>query len=203
MTDSLTLSRGSWREYAWVGVVVLLFVPMQIAALWAASSITSALGVGFPEREHFAVVAAMLGGLLVLLVVPLTARLLGHRVALGAGWTFALPILLAATAAFVIFEDVRSGFVFETDHALPEIFIPSAVLLLAAAATGHRLGGGPARRAWAWVARGTAALTIVVIGLTAAKMATTGGDFALDSPLTALVLVVVGAHAVVVAARVR
>ena len=204
MTDARALQRDHWRDNAWVALVLLLFVPLQLAALMAASSFTSAIGVGDPEREHFAIVNTLLGGLLMLTAVPISGRLLGHRIALWADWLSAMPVLLAAVAAYVSFEDVRSGFYFETDQALPEIFIPYAVILLASAAIGHRLAGGhPARRAWAWVAWGTAAVTILLIGLTAAKMTTSGGEFALDSPMTALVLAVVGAYAVVVAARVR
>lgn len=36
--------------------------------------------------------------------------------------------MLATVASYVI-EDARSGYVFDTDHALPDIFIPFAELL--------------------------------------------------------------------------
>lgn len=204
MTVMTGTTRDTWRGYAWVAVVLLLFVPLQLAALMTASSVTSGLGIGDPEREHFAIVNTLLGGLLMLIAVPVTGRLLGLGVALWLGWPFAMPILLAPVASYVFFADIRSGFYLETDQALPEILIPYALVLLASAAIGHRLAGAqPARRAWAWVVWSTAAMTILLIGLTVAKMATSGGDFALDSPLTGLVLAIAGAYAVVVAARVR
>jgi hypothetical protein len=166
-------------------------VPVEVAALFVADWLTRSFGVGQPEREHFAVVAVLIGGAVMLPAVPLIGRLLGRRPPLWAGWRFAAPIVLAAATAFALFEDVRSGHQFETDHALPEIFLPYAVILLASAAIGHWLSGSGA--GWTWLIRGTAALTVVLIGLTVAKMATTGGDFALDSPLTAAVLVLIGA----------
>ncbi len=191
MTDTAALPRDSVRAYAWPALTLLAFVPLQVAALLVADRITRALGVGDPEREHFAVVAALIGGAVMLLAVPLIGRLLGRRPPLWAGWKFAAPIALAAVTAFALFEDSRSGHRFETDHAIPEIFLPSLVILLASAALGRRLGGGGA--GWIWLIRATAALTIVLVGLTLAKMATTGGDFALDSPLTVAVLVLIGA----------
>jgi len=192
------------RAIGWVGLTLALFVAAQVAALFVTDRLTRAIGIGFPEREHFAFAEAMVGGLLMLSVVPVAGRVLGHRIGFWAGLAFVLPFLLAAVANYVIFEDVRSGLVFETDHALPEIFIPLGVVLLASARIGHQLAGeGVARRAWTWVSRVTAVLVLWIVALTAIKMATTGGDFALDSPLTIVVLVAVAAYAVLIEVPVR
>ena len=205
MTNARPLEPPPWRQYAWVVIALLLSVPLQLAALMAASSVTNAIGIGYPEREHFAVVATLLGGFLTLAAVPASGRLIGLRVPLWAGWDPLAAILLAAVAAFALFEDVRSGLYFETDHALPEIFLPYAVILLASCAMGHRLAGGrPAATAWPWLARVTSVVTVGLIGLTAAKMvAFGGGDFALDSPLTVVVLAAIGVYVVFVVSRAR
>jgi hypothetical protein len=192
------------RAFGWVGLTLVLFVVAQITALLVTSRVTSEIGVVYPEREHFAFAEAMVGGLLMLLVVPVAGRVLGHRIGFWPGLAFVLPFLLAAVANYVFFEDVRSGRILETDHALPEIFIPMAVVLLAAARIGHRLAADDlARRPWTWVSRATAALVLWLVGLTFIKMATTGGDFALDSPLTILVLVAVAVYVLVAVARLR
>jgi hypothetical protein len=204
MADSVATVPATWRGYKWVATTLLLFVPVQIAGLLVADRFASAIGAGSPEREQVALLATLLGGLGMLVVVPAAGWLAGIRAPTSPGWSFAAPVLLAAIANYAIFEDVRSGHVFDTDHALPEIFIPYAVLLIASAAIGHRLAGeGRARTAWAWVIRVTAAVTVGLIGLTAGKVAIGGGDFALDSPLTALILVAVGAYAVVTLRSVR
>jgi hypothetical protein len=192
------------RALGWVGLTLVLFVVAQITALFVTSRVTSEIGVGFPEREHFAFAEALVGGLLMLLAVPVGGRVLGHRIGFWPGLAFVLPFLLAAVANYAFFEDIRSGHIFETDQALPEIFIPVTVILLASAGIGHRLAGEDlARRAWTWVSRVTAVLVLWLVGLTAIKMATTGGDFALDSPLTVVVLVAVAAYAVIFVVRLR
>ena len=189
------------RAFGWVVLALVLFVAAQIMALLVTARVTSAIGVGYPEREQFAFAAAMVGGLLMLIVVPVAGRLLGNRIGFWPGLAFVVPFLLAAVANYVFFEDVRSGHIFETDHALPEIFIPPAVVLLASARIGHRLAGEDlARRAWTWVSRATAVLALCLVALTVIKMATTGGDFALDSSFTIVVLVAVAAYVLVAVA---
>ena len=51
--------------------------------------------------------------------------------------------------------------------------------------------------------RATVVLVLWLVALASIKMATTGGDFALDSPLTILALVAVAAYALLIAAEVR
>lgn len=192
------------RALGWVGLTLVLFVVAQIVAALVADRVTGAIGVGSPEREHFAFAAALVGGLLMLVIVPAVGRLLGYRIGFWSGVASVLPVLLAAVTNYAIFEDVRSGHVFETDHALPEIFIPLAVVLLASAWIGRELArDDAARRAWTWVSRATVVLVLWLVALASIKMATTGGDFALDSPLTILALVAVAAYALLIAAEVR
>lgn len=192
------------RALGWIGLTLVLFVVAQIAALFVTSWVASEIGVGFPEREHFAVAEVLVGGLLMLVVVPAVGRLLGYPLHFWSGVASVPPILLAAVANYVIFEDVRSGHIFDTDHALPEIFIPLGVVLLASARIGRALANEDlARRAWTLVSRATAVLVVWLVALASIKMATSGGDFALDSPLTVLILVAVGVYAMVVVVQDR
>ena len=106
------------RALGWVGLTLVLFVVAQITALFVTSRVTSEIGVGFPEREHFAFAEALVGGLLMLLAVPVGGRVLGHRIGFWPGLAFVLPFLLAAVANYAFFEDIRSGHIFDTDQAL-------------------------------------------------------------------------------------
>jgi hypothetical protein len=192
------------RAGAWIASSLLAFLPAQVVALLAADRLASALGVGFPEREVVVFTAVLGGGLLMLAIVPLAGRSLECVDRFWAGWRLAAPMLLAAFVAYVLVADVRSGAVFETDHALPDILLPYAVVLLASGAIGHRAARErSARTGWTWVIRAAAALVAILIALAAAKMATDGGDFALDSPMTVATLATIGAYAVVAVLRAR
>ena len=64
MTDSDAMTpSGAWRDHAWVAIVLLLFVPVQVAARILADRLGTENGIGFPERERVATVATTLGGL--------------------------------------------------------------------------------------------------------------------------------------------
>jgi hypothetical protein len=193
--------RNTARTWAWIALSLLAFLPAQVVTLVAADRLTNAAS---PERERVIGAAVLLGGLLMLAVVPFTGRVLGQVDRLWPGWRLAAPILLAALAAYVIVADVRSGASFETDHALPEIFLPYAVVLLASAAVGRHLARHePGRRGWTWVVWAAAGLVVLLIGLALAKMATQGGDAVLDSPVTVATLAATGAYAVVAVLRAR
>ncbi len=192
------------RAGAWIALVVFAFLPAQVAALFAADRLASALGVGFPERELVVCAAVLLGGLLMLAVVPVAGRFLALVDRLWAGWRLTAPLLLAGFAAYIFVADVRSGAIFETDHALPEILLPFGVVLLASAAVGHRVAReSSARRGWIWMTRVIAGLIAILLVLTAAKLPGSGGNYALDSPITLATLAAIGAYAAVAVLRAR
>jgi hypothetical protein len=109
-----------------------------------------------------------------------------------------LPFVLAAAASYVIFADSRSGFSFETDHALPEIFVPAGIALLAAADLGRRSATTEvARRAWSWVVVAAGLVLLALVAITVSKVASgLGGMYRLDSPLTFAALALAGAYGV-------
>lgn len=115
-----------------------------------------------------------------------------------------LPFALATATSYVLFEDVRSGYYFETDHALPEIFVPIAIALLGSTGVGLRAAAtASGQRAWSRVGVGAAIVLLAFVALTMAKAtAGLGGMYQLDSPLTFAVLAVAAAYAVVTVGRV-
>jgi len=127
------------RALVWIAISLVLFVILLLGATIGASRSTRDLGIATPEREHFALIQAVLFGASLLVVVPLVGRLLGEARTTWPGLPSTLPFLLAAITNYLIFEDVRSGHFFETDHALPEIFVPLAIALLGSAHVGCRV----------------------------------------------------------------
>lgn len=181
----------------WIGSTLVLFFALFLASLFVASRITTEIGIADPEREHFALLQTLLFGAAMLFVVPFVGRLFRQSRATWPGMKLVLPFLLAALANYLIFEDVRSGSYFETDHAIPEIFIPLAVVLLASARVGRRVAVHlTARRRWFLLSAVVAGALLVLVAVAFGKAATDSGDFELDSPATMLTLAVAAAYAV-------
>lgn len=193
-----------WRTAAWIAVSLVLFIVLLLATLYVASRLTSELGIAFPEREHFAAIQALLFGASLLIAIPFVGRLLGQVRSGWPGVVVSLPFLLAAVASYLLFEDVRSGHLFETDHALPEIFVPMAIALLGSAHLAGRLAATAfGRRAWSWFSVAAAVVLLVFVALTVAEAtAGLGGMFQLDSPMTFAVLTAAGAYAIAAVGRV-
>lgn len=194
---STEIDESGGRAAGWIGSTLVLFFALLIASLFVASRITSEIGIADPEREHFALLHALLFGGLMLFVVPFVGQLFGQSRVAWPGLVLVLPFLLAALANYLIFEDVRSGHYFETDHALPEIFIPLAVVLLASAHVGRRVAAHTtARRGWFLLSAAVAGALLILVAMTFGKAATDSGDFELDSPATMVTLGIVAAYAV-------
>lgn len=195
-----------WRAVAWVAVSLVLFVVLLLLTLLVASRPTLDLGIAFPQREHFAVTRAMLFGASLLVAVPLAGRALGQATVMWPGLLATLPFVLAALLGYLIVEDVRGGGSYETDQALPEIFVPVAIALLASAGVGRRVAATEiGRRAWSWVTVGSAVAILALVVLSAAKASfgtsaptdvELGRSTALDSPLTFAALAAAAAYAV-------
>lgn len=196
---------GPRRAVGWIAVSSVLFVILLLGTLLAASRLTIDLGIADPEREHFALIQALLFGASLLVAVPLAGRLLGQAHSTWPGMIATLPFLLAAAASYLLFEDVRSGHLFDTDHALPEIFVPLAVALLGSAHLASRVAATDhGRRAWSWFSVVAAVVLLAVVALTFTK-ATAGlvGMFQIDSPLTFAVLAAAAAYGLAAIGHVR
>lgn len=162
-----------------------------------ASRIDIEIGFGYPERERFALVHGLLFGASMALVVPLVGRLFAQSTIWWPGLARVAPFVLAAIANYLIVEDVRSGHVFDTEHALPEIFVPVAVVLLVSARLGlHIAQPAAARHAWLWFSGILVAAVLALVAMVAIKAATDSGDFELDSPTNMLALAVIAIYAV-------
>lgn len=181
-----------------------MFVGLLIGTSLVASRLTIGLGIGMPEREQFAVIQAALFGASLIVAVPFAGRVLGQTSRIWPGLLATLPFLLAAIANYLLFEDVCSGHFFETDHALPEIFVPLAIAVLGSAhAAGRVAATDVGRRAWSWFSVVAAFTVLAFVGLTVAKASADLGDmFQVDSPLTFAALIAAAAYAVVAVARV-
>lgn len=180
-------------------VSMALFVILLLGTLLIASRLTSDLGIADPEREHFAIIHAVLFGASLLLALPLAGRLLGQAHSTWPGLIATLPFLLAAAASYLLFEDVRSGHVFDTDHALPEIFVPAAIALLGSAHLAWRVAATDrGRRMWSWFSVVAAVVLLAFVALTLTKAtAGLGGMFQIDSPLTFAVLAMAATYGLV------
>ena len=203
----ITISGDSvWRAVAWVASTLVLFVVLLVLTLLVASRLTLDLGIAFPEREHFAFIHVVVFSASLLLAVPLAGRAVGQATVMWPGLLATLPFVLAALLSYLIVEDVRGGGRYETDHALPEIFVFIAIALLASAGVGRRVAATEiGRRAWSWVIVGSALAILVLVALTAVKvsMGTSstmdvglGGSTALDSPLTFAALAAAAVYAI-------
>ena len=192
-----------WRAVGWVAVSLVLFAGLLVATLMVASRLTIGLGTADPEREHFAVIQALLLGASLFVAVPFAGRVLGQVRSVWPGVIATLPFLLAAVANYVLFEDVRSGYFFETDHALPEVFVPMAIALLGASHVAVSVAATEiGRRVWTWFSAAAALLLLAFVALTMVKAsAGLGGMFQLDSPLTFAALIAAGAYAVAAVGR--
>lgn len=189
---------GPWRPIGWIAASLVLFIVLLVGTLLIASRLTIDLGIADPEREHFALIQALLFGASLLVAVPFAGRMLGQGRSAWPGLVAILPFLLAAIANYLLFEDVRSGHFFETDHALPEIFVPVAIALLGSAHVAMRVAATDiGRRAWSWFSVAAALVLLAVVALTLRKAAAgLGGMFQLDSPLTFAVLIAAATYAV-------
>jgi len=199
MDATLTIHKdASWRPVAWVLLTLGLFIVLLLATAYLASRVTTEIGIAFPEREHFALIQASLFTASLMVAVPLTGRLLSQARWVWPGLMILLPFLLAVAGSYVIFADNRSGFIFETDHALPEIFVPAGIALVAAADLGRRSAAAAmARRVWVWTVVGGAVLLLALVAMTVAKVVSgMMGMYRLDSPITFAALALAGAYAV-------
>lgn len=195
--------RNAWRVAAWITSSLVAFPILVLAAAFVASRLTAELGIADPEREHFALVAATLLTQALLATVPPLGFLL--RLARTA-WPGLVAIVLFALAAilnYLVFEDSRSGHYFDTDHALPALFVPIAIALLATAELGRHVAVlAPARRAWEWVSAGTGLLVIGLVIITFQRnVGDAGGMDRIDQPLTVITLVFAAACALPPVAR--
>lgn len=206
-TDDARISAsdaGSGRAAGWIAVSLVLFVILLVGTLLMASRLTIDLGIADPEREHFALIQAILFGASLMLAVPVAGRVLGQAHATWPGLIATLPFLLAAAASYLLFEDVRSGNVFDTDHALPEIFVPMAIALLGSAHLAGRVAATErGQRAWSWFSVVAAVVLLAFVALTLTKAtAGLGGMFQIDSPLTFAVLAAAATYGFVAIGRV-
>ena len=192
------------RAAGWIAVSLVLFVMLLVATLLLASRLEIDLGIADPEREHFALMQAVLFSASLLLAVPLAGRVVGQAHSTWPGVTATLPFLLAAAASYLLFEDVRSGHVFDTDHALPEIFVPLAIALLGSGHVGWRVAAtDDGRRAWSWFSVVAALALLALVAMTVTKAAGgLGGMSAIDSPLTFAALAAAATYGLVAIGRV-
>ena len=183
----------------WLLASGALFVGLLLGLSYVVSVITVDIDFARPQREHFAALVATLFGISLLVTIPIAGTILG---AARLGWPTSatiLPFALASVLAYLIFEDGRSGGYFETDHALPEIFIPVGLALIGSARVGYGAAIDRTGR-WAWSrAMGFAGLSVMAVLIaTILKINTQGGgDSPLDSPATFAGLAVAGAYAIV------
>lgn len=187
------------RAVGWLAGSAALFVGLLLGLSYLVSVITADIDFADPQREHFAAIVATLFGISLLVTIPIAGGILGVGRLVWPAWATLLPFVLASVLAYLVFEDVRSGSYFETDHALPEIFIPVGLALIGSARVGHRSAiDGSSRWAWSWV------MSVAGLGVMALVIATIlkilsqgGGDSPLDSPATFAGLAVAGAYAIV------
>ena len=205
LRDPATPASGarSWRAVGWVAISLVLFAVLLVSTLMVASRLTIELGIAFPQREHFALVQAVLFGASLLGAVPFAGRVLGQAGSMWLGFGSALPFVLAAIVSYLLFADVRSRHVFETDHALPEVFVPLAIALLGTAQVARRVAATDAgRRAWSWLSGVAGFAVLALVGFTVAEAsADRGGMFQLDSPLTFAALAAAATYAIAVVGR--
>ena len=187
------------RAVGWLVGSAALFVGLLLGLSYLVSVASADINFAYPQREHFAALVMTLLGTSLLLTIPIAGRILGGARFAWPTWTTVLPFLLAPVLAYLIFEDVRSGTYFETDHALPEIFIPLSLALIGSARVGY--GAAIDRsglQAWSWVMVAAALSVTALVAATIEKiLSQTGGDSQLDSPATFAGLAVAGAYAVV------
>lgn len=175
-----------------------VFVLLLLASAFLTSRLTSELGMADPEREEFALIQAVMFAVSLTAAVPFTGRLLGEGRWAWPGLVAVLAFVLAAVASYLIFADNRSGAYFDTDHALPEIFVPIGIALLASASIGRRSATTDlSRRAWTWVIVAAGLILLAVVAMTVTKVAAaTGGMYRLDSPLTFAALALAGVYGI-------
>jgi hypothetical protein len=190
------------RPAGWILASLAAFPVLVLAAGYVASRVTSDLGVADPEREHFALIAAALSGLALLAAVPRIGRALGQT---NAAWPAPMAVpafVFASWLAYLVVEDSRSGHIFETDHALPELLVPMAVQLLAMTDIGRLAAGAePARRAWEWTAALAGMLLIGLVALAVSSMLVEGGMYSFDQPITYAAVAVAGAYGLLAVCR--
>ncbi|MGH2455729.1 MAG: hypothetical protein ACRDHD_05670 [Candidatus Limnocylindria bacterium] len=174
-----------------------MFVVLLLVTAFLASWLTSQIGMADPEREQFALIMAIMLAASLTATVPLMGRLLGEGRWMGPSPSIVLAFALAAAASYIIFADSRSGSYFETDQALPEIFVPLGIALLATADLG-RLSAATdgSRHAWSWAVVAAGLGSLALVAMTISKIAGDAmGMYRLDSPLTFAVLALAGAYA--------
>lgn len=185
-----------WRPVAWIAFTAGAFVVLLLATAFLASWLTSQLQMADPEREHFALIQAIMFAASLTVAVPLTGRLLGEGRWVRLRPMVVLAFALAAAAGYIIFADSRSGSYFETDQALPEIFVPLGIALLATADLG-RLSAATdgSRHVWSWAVVAAGLVSLALVAMTISKIAGDAmGMYRLDSPLTFTVLALAGAY---------
>jgi hypothetical protein len=185
-----------WRPIAWIAFTAVIFAVLLLATAFLASWLTTQLPMADPEREHFALIQSIMFAASLTAAVPLTGRLLGEGRWVWPGPMIVAAFALAIAASYIMFADSRSGSYFDTDQALPEIFVPLGIALLATADLG-RISATThgSRRAWSWILVTTALVLLVLVAMTVSKIAGGAmGMYRLDSPLTFAVLGLAGAY---------
>ena len=192
-----------WRVASWIVASLALFVILLMATLMLASWLTMDRDLVYPEREYFALLHSVLLGGSLLVAVPLAGLALGPVRLIRPAILACVPFLLVAAASYVLVEDVRSGHVFETDHALPEIFVPVALALVGTTEVGVRLAAtNVGRRAWAGVSLAAAGVLLALIAGSIQKaVAGLGGMYQLDSPASFVILAVAAGYALLTLAH--
>jgi hypothetical protein len=184
------------RSTAWLILLVVLFIPLGLASLWVADLALGQTGVAGIRREWVLAAAAATWASALLIAARLTGRLLrttdharNPRV-----WD-AIPLILAIVAAYAIAAAVRAqggpegGF--ETDHALPQLLVPVALLFVGAIEICHRLAD-PAAAPQAWRIGRIAAWATLMI---AAAATLTSAGIAMNAPGSAFAVGIAAAYA--------
>ena len=198
--EAVVVTREAPRALVWIALTGVVFVLLLLITTFAAAWISSQLGIAEPEREHFALLNAILLSLSLLAAIPWIGRLLGEGRLVSPGVLVVLAFTLAAGSAYVIFEDQRSGLVFDTDRALQEILVPVAIALLASTDLGRRSATTPrSRHAWSWAGLVGGLIVLSLVALTAGKVIGNAmGMSRLDSPLTFAALALAAVYGITV-----
>lgn len=176
----------------------MLWAVLGVASLLIASGTLGAFGIADREREVVFGVWHLLWGGAVLFVFPALGFLLQQTGRQRPRIVHVLPFVLAVAAAYLLVADIRldvrgDDVGFAVDHALPEIFIPPVVVLIAGAGLARALSVTPsARRAWSVV---TFVACVLLLGLLVRTVMS--ADTRLDAPGTVASLTFAAVYAAV------
>ena len=143
---------GYGRVASWIGVIVALFLPIGLAAVMLANMIS------WEPRELALGTAAVLWAIGLIVAVAVFGKLLGLADRTYPGLRSLLGYAVGSLVVFAIVAGVRtvpgSDVGFEIDHALPQLYVPAALFLVATAEAGHHVSLVDAARAgWVYTTR--------------------------------------------------